>query len=184
MRFKLLIIVFLVVAVDHNVGWRSVVFAMQAAPGAGQASGADQAAGADQAGEKPDSIVDAATDSAAAAENAGTLGAAGESSDGNSGEVAEVDPDAVKVAIENYKKLNKSAEQELPWDYSPYKVLIWLVSDSPEVSVSTIEQPLRKFLDRDYCQGTSRGGDCSSAKHGWHGLRHDYGGGPGVGCEA
>ena len=156
MRFKLLIIVFLVVAVDHNVGWRSVVFAMQAAPGAdqaasaGQASGADQAAGADQAGEKPDSIVDAATDSAAAEENAGTLGAAGESSEGNGGEVAEVDPDAVKVAIENYKKLNKSAEQELPWDYSPYKVLIWLVSDSPEISVSTIEQPLRKFLDRDY----------------------------------
>ena len=25
-----------------------------------------------------------------------------------------------------------------------------MVSDSPDISVSTIEQPLRKFLDRDY----------------------------------
>jgi len=44
----------------------------------------------------------------------------------------------------------KKTAVDLPWDYSPYRVLIWLVSDDPKVSVSSIEQPLRKFLDRDY----------------------------------
>lgn len=56
----------------------------------------------------------------------------------------------MKAAVEDYKRLKESAVTDLPWDYSPYRVLIWLVSDTPEISVSTIEQPLRKFLDRDY----------------------------------
>ena len=70
--------------------------------------------------------------------------------DGNEVSGIEVDPDEAKAAIENYQKMTQSSEVDLPWDYSPYKVLIWLISDSPDISVSTIEQPLRKFLDRDY----------------------------------
>jgi hypothetical protein len=70
--------------------------------------------------------------------------------DGDEVSGIEVDPDEAKAAIENYQKMTQSSEVDLPWDYSPYKVLIWLISDSPDISVSTIEQPLRKFLDRDY----------------------------------
>ena len=62
----------------------------------------------------------------------------------------DVDPEQVQAAIENYEKLTKNSEIDLPWDYSPYKVLIWLVSDDPAISISTVEQPLREFLDRDY----------------------------------
>ncbi|MDA7904900.1 hypothetical protein N9A80_01000 [Rhodopirellula sp.] len=62
----------------------------------------------------------------------------------------DVDPEEAKAAADSYQKLMAAADIDLPWDYSPYKVLIWLVSDSPDLSVSTIEQPLRKFLDRDY----------------------------------
>ena len=40
--------------------------------------------------------------------------------------------------------------EETPWDYSPYRVLIWIVSDDPSVSVDSLEKPLRVFLDRDY----------------------------------
>lgn len=41
-------------------------------------------------------------------------------------------------------------EEETPWDYSPYRVLVWLVSDDPAVSVESLEKPLRDYLDRDF----------------------------------
>ncbi len=40
--------------------------------------------------------------------------------------------------------------EEIPWDYSPYQVLVWLVSDDPAVNAKSIEKPLRAFLDRDF----------------------------------
>ena len=40
--------------------------------------------------------------------------------------------------------------EEIPWDFSPYQVLVWLVSDDPAVSAKSIEKPLRSFLDRDF----------------------------------
>lgn len=171
MRWNLLIIVFLIGAFNHNVGSHSVGAAMEVAAGqesdaapvseqadseqaAAEGTGEDETSSKksaeEQTGEKPDSKVGGAIDSEAANENAKTKVDDGESSDATGDEVIEVDPDAVKVAVENYKKLNESTEKELPWDYSPYKVLIWLVSDRPDVSVSNIELPLRKFLDRDY----------------------------------
>ncbi|MFK8115399.1 MAG: PDZ domain-containing protein [Rubripirellula sp.] len=39
---------------------------------------------------------------------------------------------------------------ELPWDYLPYRVLVWLVSEDPAINVDSIEEPLRAFLDRDF----------------------------------
>jgi hypothetical protein len=152
MRWNLFIIVILIAAFNHNVGWHSVGLAMEAvasqeadaAPVSAQAGKEESAE--EQTGDEPDSEAD----SEEANENAETIATDGESSDATGGEVIEVDPDAVKAAVENYKKLNESAEKELPWDYSPYKVLIWLVSDSPDISVATLEQPLRKLLDRDY----------------------------------
>lgn len=41
-------------------------------------------------------------------------------------------------------------EVKKPWDYSPYQVLVWLVSDDPTITVETLEQPLRLYLDRDF----------------------------------
>ncbi len=37
-----------------------------------------------------------------------------------------------------------------PWDYSPYRVLLWLVTDDGKLKKSVIEQPLRDLLDRDF----------------------------------
>ncbi|KAA1260780.1 hypothetical protein LF1_33210 [Rubripirellula obstinata] len=41
-------------------------------------------------------------------------------------------------------------EPQLPWDYSPYRVLVWVASDDPSVKVSTVETELREYLDRDF----------------------------------
>jgi hypothetical protein len=40
--------------------------------------------------------------------------------------------------------------EEDPWDYSPYRVMVWLVSEDPACNVQSIEKPLREFLDRDF----------------------------------
>jgi hypothetical protein len=51
------------------------------------------------------------------------------------------DDDASKLELEEFDD---------PWDYSPYRVLVWLVSDDPKLTVSVIEKPLREWLDRDF----------------------------------
>ncbi len=38
----------------------------------------------------------------------------------------------------------------LPWEYSPYKVLVWIASDDPGLNASTLEPSLRTFLDVDF----------------------------------
>jgi hypothetical protein len=50
---------------------------------------------------------------------------------------------------ESGKTILEIAEVE-PWDYSPYRVLIWLVSDDPSVNADSMKAELRAFLDRDY----------------------------------
>lgn len=40
--------------------------------------------------------------------------------------------------------------EEIPWDYSPYQVLVWVVSEDPSITANSIEKPLREFLDRDF----------------------------------
>jgi hypothetical protein len=41
-------------------------------------------------------------------------------------------------------------ESEVAWDYSPYRVLIWLSSDDPSISAVSVERDLRAYLDRDF----------------------------------
>ena len=41
-------------------------------------------------------------------------------------------------------------EEVEPWDYSPYNVLIWLVTDDPSMTAKQLDRPLRVFLDRDF----------------------------------
>ncbi len=38
----------------------------------------------------------------------------------------------------------------LPWDYLPYRVLIWVVSDDPRFDAASLDAPLRKYLDLDF----------------------------------
>ncbi len=37
-----------------------------------------------------------------------------------------------------------------PWDFDPYKILVWVVSDDPRVSASAVDRSVRTFLDRHY----------------------------------
>ena len=37
-----------------------------------------------------------------------------------------------------------------PWDFSPYKIMIWIASDDPLINAAAIEAPLRRYLDREY----------------------------------
>ena len=39
-------------------------------------------------------------------------------------------------------------EVEIAWDYEPYRVLVWLVSDDPAVTSASMGAPLRAYLDR------------------------------------
>lgn len=39
---------------------------------------------------------------------------------------------------------------EIPWDYRPYQVLVWLVSDDPDVNAKAVDASLRSYLQRDF----------------------------------
>lgn len=41
-------------------------------------------------------------------------------------------------------------EPEQPWDFSPYRVLIWIASDNSRVNAASVGTDLREFLDRDF----------------------------------
>ena len=39
---------------------------------------------------------------------------------------------------------------EEPWDYSPYRVLIWIASHDPNINADSLREPLGEYLDRDF----------------------------------
>ena len=45
---------------------------------------------------------------------------------------------------------NDATVEEMPWDYDPYRVLVWYTSDNAEIHLSDLEQPLRSYLSRDF----------------------------------
>ena len=47
-------------------------------------------------------------------------------------------------------KTDADVESELPWDYAPYRVLIWIVSRDPKFGAQTLREPVSKYLDRDF----------------------------------
>lgn len=57
---------------------------------------------------------------------------------------------AADAGSEDWLQGQAGRGEELPWDYSPYKVLIWIVSDHPAVNASVLDEPLRTFLDIDF----------------------------------
>lgn len=44
----------------------------------------------------------------------------------------------------------ESSAAELPWDYSPYRVLVLVASDDPAINAERVDTELREFLDRDF----------------------------------
>ncbi|MEO9591392.1 hypothetical protein [Rhodopirellula bahusiensis] len=52
---------------------------------------------------------------------------------------AEVDPEA-----------EVEPDEPPPFDFAPYRTLIWVASDSPRVSADTLRDDLQKVLDRDF----------------------------------
>ncbi|MEM0925330.1 MAG: hypothetical protein AAGJ83_04780 [Planctomycetota bacterium] len=48
------------------------------------------------------------------------------------------DPDAIETV------------EEEPWDYSPYRVLIWIASRENGADAESIREPLMQYLDRDF----------------------------------
>ena len=135
MRWNLLTIV-LSIALWNNTGWSMQV----ATPGEAESASAESASKA----EPP------STETAEVASESDAVPSPDETTtDSNdaAGETETISPEHVsRSTSDDFKTMAVN----LPWDYSPYRVLIWLVSDDPKVSVSSIEQPLRKFLDRDY----------------------------------
>ncbi len=43
-----------------------------------------------------------------------------------------------------------SDAEEIPWDYRPYQVLVWLVSDDLDVNAESVDASLRSYLQRDF----------------------------------
>ena len=39
---------------------------------------------------------------------------------------------------------------QIPWDYRPYRVLLWLAADDPAINAAAISEPLQQFIDRDF----------------------------------
>jgi hypothetical protein len=46
--------------------------------------------------------------------------------------------------------LSEDPGSPLPWDYSPYRVLIWIASEDPALNAATLDAPLRTYLDVDF----------------------------------
>lgn len=39
---------------------------------------------------------------------------------------------------------------EVPWDFDPYRVLAWIVSEDPTINAASVETPLKAYLDREF----------------------------------
>lgn len=48
------------------------------------------------------------------------------------------------------ENVDGQAEYVPPWDFSPYKVLVWVISNDPTVNAETLNVPLRTYFDREY----------------------------------
>ncbi len=47
-------------------------------------------------------------------------------------------------------QVKEPSAEETPWDFDPYRVLVWYVSDDSSVAFADLEVPLRAYLDRDF----------------------------------
>ncbi|WP_306796910.1 hypothetical protein [Rhodopirellula halodulae] len=62
------------------------------------------------------------------------------------------DPGAAEPAVDVAAEAEEEAEtvEPPPFDFDPYKTLIWIASDSPKVNADRVRDELMKVLDRDF----------------------------------
>ncbi|TWU01479.1 hypothetical protein [Neorhodopirellula pilleata] len=58
-------------------------------------------------------------------------------------------PETSDVA-EALDEIEERPEDPAPFDFSPYRVLIWIASDNPRINAASIEDRLLDYLDRDF----------------------------------
>lgn len=54
------------------------------------------------------------------------------------------------VVAQSASDSSEEVVEEDPWDYSPYRVLIWVASRDSTVDADTLREPLSNYLDRDF----------------------------------
>ncbi|MFG0288953.1 MAG: hypothetical protein ACF8CQ_12295 [Rhodopirellula sp. JB044] len=74
---------------------------------------------------------------------------------GGSGQVApdsgqDASTSAGSTASDPMAEIEERPEEPPPFDYSPYRVLIWISSDNPRIDADLIRDDLLDFLDRDF----------------------------------
>ena len=47
-------------------------------------------------------------------------------------------------------EIEERPEEPPPFDFSPYRVLIWIASDNPRIDADVLREDLMKYLDRDF----------------------------------
>lgn len=63
---------------------------------------------------------------------------------------AQSDLNVEPPSVSDAKAQPPAEEIEQPWDFSPYRVLVWVVSDDSRYGARAVEPELREFLDRDF----------------------------------
>lgn len=51
---------------------------------------------------------------------------------------------------ETIDKIEERPEEPAPFDFSPYRVLIWIASDNPRINAASLGVRLKNYLDRDF----------------------------------
>lgn len=57
---------------------------------------------------------------------------------------------AVPQSTGGIDEMEERPEEPPPFDFAPYRVLIWVASDNPRINASTIQEKLKKYIDRDF----------------------------------
>lgn len=64
--------------------------------------------------------------------------------------VDELDPGAGDGKTDLLAEIEERPEEPPPFDFSPYRVLIWIASDDPRIDAESLQVDLMKYLDRDF----------------------------------
>src|SRR5690554_3105529 len=61
--------------------------------------------------------------------------------------VDELDPGAGDGKTDLLAEIEERPEEPPPFDFSPYRVLIWIASDDPRIDAESLQVDLMKYLD-------------------------------------
>jgi hypothetical protein len=57
---------------------------------------------------------------------------------------------AAELGQDLLAKIEERPEEPPPFDFAPYRVLVWIAADDPRVTAESLESELMDFLDRDF----------------------------------